>query len=922
MEAALKIHRSCFAISVVLLAVLTGCSKSNSDAFEKGKAFLDKGELASAVIELKNAVQAEESSLDARVALGEALERTGDLIGAEQNYRRALEMGGDADNLVPRIAVLLMDKADFKAIVRDFADKQLALPSADSELRGIVSVAELSLGKKEAAKAQLARAETNAPAVKLARAQMAIATNRPSDALTELESVLEEGKAPWWVLRAASRVYAAQGDHVKAVAMMKSAYELAGAHQSVVGEYAEQLYRAGQRDEAKSLFDKLRQIAPRYYRTAYLEALFLAEQGKLDEARDTAQKVLSRMPDHAPSLLLAATIELDNEELATAATHIERLLSKDPASLQALRLKLRLDLRNRDIKSATTILEQALKIAPDDRGLLAASSELAWARGDKTGALRQLTAAVERQPPEVGLLARLAEMKFATGKRDEALQLINRAMALAKDDPGARSRLFWSVVGMNMLDKAKEMARVEIERSPRDPGPVLWHAALFGMEGDEKAALEQTIKALDIQSDYYPALTALARTANTTERAKEYGSRLEKAVDEGTSNPRIYIDFARRLVDEGADPERVGGILVKGMAAAPSSVAMRKAAIDYWLAQRKNDKAVAVAAEGEASHADDPALKELVAATQVAVGNFDQASAKYAELNALNPDRFDWGLENARTLLRAGRSQDAALALRKLISQHPEIQSAYTMLAFVQVDQKQLQDALLTAEILANKPKLRTAGLLLRGDIHARAQDKVEAIKAYDEAAKAGAAEEALMRKVQLYDRMGGAGSESVELNDWLKSHPNSLPVLAFAARRATLNGDYQAAIRYLEKIVKLSPRDAVAINELAWTYVLTRNPAALSTAQRAIALLPNNPLVLDTLAGAQAQVGKKAEAIANLRMSMSMAPRNPVIKVHLAELLADQGDKKQAGILIEGLDKVDLDTDTVRRLQNIKAKL
>lgn len=75
-------------------AVLTGCSGSASDYVKEGSAFLEKGELPAALISFKNAVQADPKSLPARLALADALERNGDLQGAEQQCRRALEAGG------------------------------------------------------------------------------------------------------------------------------------------------------------------------------------------------------------------------------------------------------------------------------------------------------------------------------------------------------------------------------------------------------------------------------------------------------------------------------------------------------------------------------------------------------------------------------------------------------------------------------------------------------------------------------------------------------------------------------------------------------------------------------------------------------------------------------------------------------------
>ncbi|MDP1653108.1 MAG: PEP-CTERM system TPR-repeat protein PrsT [Rhodocyclaceae bacterium] len=898
------------------------CSNSTSDSIRQGKELLNKGELSSAVISFKNAVQNDASSSEARIALADALERTGDMVGAEQHFRQALVHGGNADDLAPRIALLLLDRGDYAILVKDFADRELALPAADSELRGIVALAHLALRQKDKAEAQLAKARVNGPAVRLAKAQMAILSNRPQEAVAEVEGVVREGKAPWWVLRAASRLYAARGDQANALAAMKSSYELAGWHQGVIGEYAEQLFEAGKSAEAKPLLNKLRKIAPRYWRTAFVEALFQMEEGKQDQAHDLVTKVLVALPEHIPSLLIAAKVELDRGELSSADSRLRKILFINPASIGALRMQLMLELRRNDLQAAAAILERALRLAPNDRGLLAASAELAWAKGDKTSAVKILARAAQTQPPRADILTQLAEMKFALGKRDEADQAIGQAIQLSRDNTSLRPGVFRALLNMRMLDKARDMAKVEMELRPKEPEPYLWMAAVVGSDGDEEAALAQIGRALDIRPDYYPALMALAKTATTADRAKQYDDRLQKAVDAGTKDARIYFDLAKRMRIAGTDADKVGALLDRSVAADPESVGLREAAIRHWLVWGKQDKALALATGGEAAHADNVAMKALAASTHEAAGNFEQAAAKYAELKARFPERVDWGLKHAQTLVRAGKVSDAIQALRKLISLRPDEHTPYQMLAMLQVEQKQGDDALVTAGMLADRPKLKAAGLLLRGDVHAFVQDRAKALKAYDEAGKAGAMEAAVLRKIELQDRTGGEAFAAAELHDWLASHPDSIPALSLATRRASAKQDYATAARYLETIVKLNPNNPIVLNDLAWAYAQARNPAALTTAKKAIALAPENPQVLDTLAEAQALAGQKRDAIASLRLAKALAPDNPVVKVHLAELLVEEGGKKEAAGLLEGIDQRALDKEATIRFQRVKGRL
>lgn len=909
----------------VLLAaaiVASGCSKSAADFIQEGKEYLGKGDATAAAIVLKNAVQADPSSVEARVTLGEALERSGDMIGAEQHYRRALALGGNADDLAVRVALLLLDRSDYAILVKDFAERKLTLPSADSELRGIVALAYLAMKQKDKAVQQLSKAEESGSAVQLANAQLTILENRPKEAMQEIERATKEGNAPWWVLRAASRLYAAQGDQAGALAAMKAAYELAGWHQGVIGEYAEQLFDAGKSTEAKPLRNKLWKIAPGYYRTAFVEALFLMEEGKPDEAYALATKVLAALPDHIPALLIAAKVELDRGEISSADSRLRKILFINPASVGAMRLQMMVELRRKDLKAATAILERALRLSPADPGLLAASAELAWTKGEKADAVKRLQKIVQIQPPPADILIRLSEMMFALGMRNEADQAMSRALELSRENPVFRERAFRALVNMNMHDKAIDLAKAEQSLRPKDPAPIMWMAALLGSEGNEAAALEQTVRALDLRADYYPALMALAGTATIPERVKQYEDRLKRAVDVGTKDFRIYIDLARRMRIAGADPEKIGQLLERGIAATPDANVLRETAIRYWMTLGKNDKALSLLAAGDSAYADNLEMKVLSAKTHEALGNFEQAAAKYAELNARFPDRVDWGLAHSQALTRAGKASDAIQALRKLIAQRPDEPSVYQMLAMLQVQQKQAKEALLTADMLEERPKQRLAGLFLRGDVLANSEEEMKALKVYDEAAKAGGAEEALLRRVQLQDRIGREAFASNELRDWLAKHPESIPALSLASRRASAKQDYVATARYLEAVIKLEPNNPIALNDLAWAYAQGRNPAALLTAQKAVALLPDNPQVLDTLAEAQALAGQKKEAISTLRLALSLAPQSAVAKIHLAELLLDAGEKKEAASLLDKADQRALDKEATARMQRVKARL
>lgn len=908
----------------VILAVflVAGCSKSVSTSIKEGKEFLNKGDVSAAVIAFRNAVQSNAASLDARLGLADALERSGDLSGAEQHLRHALALGGNKDDLIPKIALLLLDRSDQAILVKDFSATELTSPSANSELRGIVALAELALRHKDKAGEQLARAKENGPAVRMARAQQALLSGQPVQAFAEVNSIFKAGNVPWWVFRATSRLNAAIGDYTGALEAMNSAYSLAGWHQGVIGEYAELLIEAGHATEARPLLEKLRKIAPSYWRTAFIEALLLFEEGKHDEAYTRINKVLVALPEHIPSLLVATRVELDRGELSSADQRLRKVLFSTPYSVKALRLQYVLEMKRNNLIAASTVLERALRLAPNDRNLLAASADLSWTKGEQSKAIALLAKTAEAQPPRADLFTRLAEMQFAVGKKAEAVRSIEQAVKLAGGNSAFTEGAVHALIRFDMLDRALEIVQKELQNRPKNPEPYLWKAVVLGSQGNEEAALRELSQALELRHDYYPALMALAGTAKNEALLKQYEERLRKAVDAGTKDARIYFDLARRMRINGAEPDKIGALLERSVVADPASVGLRDAAIRHWLAWGKRDKALTLASGGESANPDNWAMKALAASTHEAAGNLEQAITKYAELNARFPERVDWGMKRAELQVRAGNTSEAIQSLRKLISQRTDEPAPYQMLAMLQVRQKLGNDALVTAGMLADRPKLKSTGLLLQGDVLAQMEQDTKALKAYDEAAKAGATEAATLRKIELQARTLGEGYADAELRDWLAKHPDSMQGLALAIRVATVKGDYATAAKHLEAVDKLNPNNPATLNDLAWAYAQLKNPAALVLAVRANQLAPENPQILDTLAEAQTLAGKKKEAVASLRFGLALAPQHPVLKVHLAELLMEEGNKKEAAVLLDGIDQKVLSKESLARFERVKRSL
>jgi Tfp pilus assembly protein PilF len=109
------------------------------------------------------------------------------------------------------------------------------------------------------------------------------------------------------------------------------------------------------------------------------------------------------------------------------------------------------------------------------------------------------------------------------------------------------------------------------------------------------------------------------------------------------------------------------------------------------------------------------------------------------------------------------------------------------------------------------------------------------------------------------------------------------------------------AKSRY-QRALAIDSRAAVAANNLAWLYAdgSENLDIALQLAQAAMAQLPDNPDVNDTLGWVYYRKGMASLAVAPLEQSVRTNAGNPLYRFHLGLAYLAAGDKKRARTALE----------------------
>jgi len=153
-----------------------------------------------------------------------------------------------------------------------------------------------------------------------------------------------------------------------------------------------------------------------------------------------------------------------------------------------------------------------------------------------------------------------------------------------------------------------------------------------------------------------------------------------------------------------------------------------------------------------------------------------------------------------------------------------------------------------------------------------------------------------IQASAQLYRDTGNNKVASEILEKALVEYPDDPDLLYDSAMVAEKLDRIDILEARLMRLVELKPSSPHALNALGYTLVdrTPRVSEGLALIQRALALAPDDPFILDSVGWAQFRLGKLDEAEKYLRQAMEQRP-DPEIAAHLGEVLWAKGERALA---------------------------
>ena len=885
---------------LILIAALTGCEvEGPPQMIESAKSYLAKGDQKAAIIQLKTVLQQEPASGEARLLLGKALLASGDASGAAVELSKALERDQPKEAVLPELARALAASGEFARLSDNYADIELADAAAQADLKASLAAAYGALGKRDEAARAIAAALKAQPGYARAVILQARLTADGGDLDGAIASVAElTAREPKnldaWLVKGELLSFG-KHDPKAALEAYRQAIAAAPTNPSAHAGAMTMLLAMRDADGAKAQLTELTKVLPGHPQTLYFEASVALLARELDKAQDLVSQLVRVAADNPRVLQLAGAVAYERGEMMQAESHLTRALQLAPGQDAARRLLALAHLRSAQPAKALAVLQPMLQRPQPGAQTYSLLAQAQLQSGDIDDAQANFAKAAKLDPNDTRSRAALAVTRLARGDNNAFAEL----ESLAAADSGTEADLPLISALVARKDYRGALAAIDkLEAKLDKPQPMTWNlrGQVEMRRGDRPAARAAFAKALEVQPAFFPAAAALAGLDVAEEKTDAARKRFDDVLAADPDNAQALLAIAALKVRTHAPHDEIRDAFATAIKTTSDAVQARLALIAWHLSLNEVQPALTAAQQGVEALPDSAEMRAALGKAQIASGDLNQAIASFNKLLPMQPGSVQPLVLLADAYLRAGNRAEAAQQLQRALTIEPGNVVVQRGLAELRLREGRHDDALkLARDIIKQRPRAEL-GYVVEGAVYAAQKKWDQALASY----RAGLAAlpestELAARTHAMLIKAGKPADAQAQATKWQRDHPKDAGFRFYLGDEALARGDNASAEAHYREVMKLQPGNALAFNNVAWLMASDNKPGAVELAQEANRLLPNRPNLLDTLALALARDKQFDKAIEVMRQATSLAPTDAPLRINLARLLAEAGNKDAA---------------------------
>jgi len=459
---------------------------------------------------------------------------------------------------------------------------------------------------------------------------------------------------------------------------------------------------------------------------------------------------------------------------------------------------------------------------------------------------------------------------------EEAVGILQEYLAKKPRDSTTRMLLARVFIGMGRYKEAEEQYRAIHQHDPSEVNSLLLLSELYLNQGMLTKAREVLQEVLQVNRDSYPARVMLARIYLNTKRYEEAEAEYDAALE---------INWSVDLLMEKGDVYRQQGLSDK-------VIELYREILEI---DPGNERAsLSLVSELLQADQQEEALAELgrLKSRTVLEQKVELSIARlYARL-----EQYDQAVEILRNSLRREKSSDALYLLAVVLTQAEEYDQALAELQMIVPDDEEYENAIILQvrilryldrheeaidmlEKALEDESIRSPDMFVMLAALYHVQNKTEMGQAvFDRAMAAFPENNELLYEYGLFLDTAGRQEEAMSVMEEVikrqPAHGEALNYVGYSWADKSINLD--KALEYIERAVKLKPKNGYILDSLGWVYFrLGRTEEAREALEQALELSGEDPAIYDHLGDVYLELGLKSDAIEAYRKGISMFDEN-----------------------------------------------
>ncbi len=541
------------------------------------------------------------------------------------------------------------------------------------------------------------------------------------------------------------------------------------------------------------------------------------------------------------------------------------------------------------------------------------------------------TEALRLEPGRLVVMARLGQLALQARDPKKAEGWFRKALAANPDLGAARRGLVVALLRQRQIGPALGEAREAVRRDAKDLDAKILLAQIYHDMARPTAAEALLDEVLAAAPDSVPALQIQGTVKLDLGKTDEAEKLFEKVVqhDPKSLSARMglaIVDRAQGRLDEAATEMEVIAKERPDLAAthfelgrtrlmqrqiepalrafdraeqtSPDPAVTRARAAGLLAAAGERDRAIAKAKASLASTNAAPLAHAVLARIYLEKGQPDLAEAELQSAAKEGPQSLAARMQLARFYLSQRRPADAVVAAQEAEKLAPKNPEPLAVQIDAYIAQGKADDAVATAGRLRTLQGDTAFAYVLYGIVNEKAGRPADALAAYQVALDKEPHQLAAARaRASLLARQSRVPEARELLEATAQGRPESVEPLLDLAQLEERAGNPSGAVAVYRRALARAPDNPGILNNLA--YLLAGDPVtsaeAVTLAEKAYAVAPNNAAVADTLGWALYQKGDLTRAEELLTRVAKARPAAGEVRYHLGMVYAKQGKTEEA---------------------------